>query len=417
MSDGLDEPSAAATPPPAPAAPELSVLLIHLLKGVIHREEDERLWASLLKLQARVREYAAVLLLELVLDEAEGHAFLKSRPEPDEADSAPRLPRLVPRRPLSYPVSLMLALLRKRMAEFDAGGGETRLVLSREDIAELMRVFLPTGSNEAKLIDQVDATITKVREWLQKRIDSEDKRLARLAERIINAMRGFQEAFKAESAEVDGVRADAGGAPARRPAALRGTLQGAAQRQHHQRDRQLQRAAGARARQHPRARRLHQSIAGGDRLQPRPVHPADRADQPGRRDPRVPAGPAQLHRGQPDRFGRRAVLGGQVSAGQFGLEWGAVRSRSFRFVVIDEAFGRGSDESAQYGLKLFQQLNLQLLIVTPLQKIHIIEPYVASVAFVHNEGGRNSRLRCLSIEEYRSERDAADRRSSAPAMP
>jgi len=86
---------------------------------------------------------------------------------------------------------------------------------------------------------------------------------------------------------------------------------------------------------------------------------------------------------------------------QFGLEWGAVRSRSFRFVVIDEAFGRGSDESAQYALKLFQQLNLQLLIVTPLQKIHIIEPHVSSVGFVHNEGGRASRLRNLSIEEYR----------------
>jgi uncharacterized protein YPO0396 len=86
---------------------------------------------------------------------------------------------------------------------------------------------------------------------------------------------------------------------------------------------------------------------------------------------------------------------------QFGLEWGAVRSRSFRFVVIDEAFGRGSDESAQYGLRLFQQLNLQLLIVTPLQKIHIIEPHVASVGFVHNEGGRASKLRNLTIEEYR----------------
>lgn len=85
---------------------------------------------------------------------------------------------------------------------------------------------------------------------------------------------------------------------------------------------------------------------------------------------------------------------------QFGLEWGAVRSRSFRFVVIDEAFGRGSDESAHYGLKLFRQLNLQLLIVTPLQKIHIIEPFVASVGFVHNEGGRVSKLRNLSIEEY-----------------
>ncbi len=89
---------------------------------------------------------------------------------------------------------------------------------------------------------------------------------------------------------------------------------------------------------------------------------------------------------------------------QFGLEWGAVRSRSFRFVVIDEAFGRGSDESAQYGLRLFRQLNLQLLIVTPLQKIHIIEPFVSSVGFVHNEGGRASKLRNLSIEEYRAQK-------------
>ena len=89
---------------------------------------------------------------------------------------------------------------------------------------------------------------------------------------------------------------------------------------------------------------------------------------------------------------------------QFGLEWGAVRSRSFRFVVIDEAFGRGSDESAQYGLELFKKLNLQLLIVTPLQKIHVIEPYVSSVGFVHNEEGRDSRLRNLSIEEYRAEK-------------
>ncbi|MDP3230848.1 MAG: ATP-binding protein [Acidovorax sp.] len=90
---------------------------------------------------------------------------------------------------------------------------------------------------------------------------------------------------------------------------------------------------------------------------------------------------------------------------QFGLAWGETRSRSFRFVVIDEAFGRGSDESAQYGLQLFQRLNLQLLIVTPLQKIHIIEPFVSSVGFVHNAEGRDSQLRTLSIEEYQAEKD------------
>lgn len=145
-----------------PSVPELSHLMVQLLKGVLYREDDERWWASLLRLQARVREQAAVLLLDLVLDEAEGHAFLKGRPDPDESEGVSRLPRLVARRPLTYPVSLMLALLRKRMAEFDAAGGDTRLVHSRDEIAELMRVFLPNGTNEARLIDQVDATISKV---------------------------------------------------------------------------------------------------------------------------------------------------------------------------------------------------------------------------------------------------------------
>ena len=74
--------------------------------------------------------------------------------------------------------------------------------------------------------------------------------------------------------------------------------------------------------------------------------------------------------------------------------------------LIDEAFARGSDESAEYGLRLFQQLNLQLLVVTPLQKIHIIEPFVSNVGFVHNEDGGGSKLRNLTIEEYRAEKAA-----------
>jgi hypothetical protein len=143
------------------AGAELSTLLIHLLKGVLYREDDERLWAALLALQAQVRDHAAVLDLELVLDEAEGHAFLKSRPEPAEDDPVPRLPRLVARRPLSFPVSLLLALLRKKLLEVDASGGDTRLVLSRDEIVDLVRVFLPDGPNEARLVDQIDNTIKK----------------------------------------------------------------------------------------------------------------------------------------------------------------------------------------------------------------------------------------------------------------
>jgi uncharacterized protein YPO0396 len=91
---------------------------------------------------------------------------------------------------------------------------------------------------------------------------------------------------------------------------------------------------------------------------------------------------------------------------QFGLDSASARSRSFRFVVIDEAFGRGSDESTRYALELFGRLGLQLLVVTPLQKIHTIEPYVAAVGFVHSDEGRNSMLRNLTIEQYREERAA-----------
>ncbi len=144
------------------SAPDLSALLIGLLKGVQYREQDETQWAALLNLQARVRDYVAVLNLDLVLDEAEGYAFLKSRPEPAEDDPSPRLPRLIARRQLSFPVSLLLALLRKKLAEFDASGGDTRLVLARDEIVELVRVFLPAGPNEARLIDQMETTINKV---------------------------------------------------------------------------------------------------------------------------------------------------------------------------------------------------------------------------------------------------------------
>ena len=159
--------------------PNLSTLVITLLKGVIYRDGNERLWSSLLDLQARVRDYVAVLGLELVLDEAEGYAFLKSRPVLVDDDASQRLPRLVARRPLSFPVSLLLALLRKKLAEFDASGGDTRLVLSRDDIVELVRVFLPDSSNEARLIDHVETHINKVIDLgFVRRLKSESGRAA-----------------------------------------------------------------------------------------------------------------------------------------------------------------------------------------------------------------------------------------------
>jgi len=145
---------------------DLSRLLVALLKSVLYKEDDAKRWSDLLELQNRVRDYVITLGLELTLDEAEGYAFLRSRQDDDNeanaGDKNENIPRLITRRQLSFPVSLLLALLRKKLAEFDATGGDTRLVLTRDNMVELIRLFLPDSSNEAKLVDQIERHINKV---------------------------------------------------------------------------------------------------------------------------------------------------------------------------------------------------------------------------------------------------------------
>jgi hypothetical protein len=138
---------------------QLGPTLIALFQGVVYREAGAAPWQALLDLQARVRDYAGVVGLELMLDEAEGYAYLRQRPQ---APDTPELPRLMQRRALSFPVSLVLVLLRRKLAEFDATGGDTRLVVSRDDIANHMRLFLPDTANEARLFDRMETHLNKV---------------------------------------------------------------------------------------------------------------------------------------------------------------------------------------------------------------------------------------------------------------
>jgi hypothetical protein len=139
-------------------ASSLSAVLITLFKGVLYQDQRPELWQALLQLQAKVRDHAAVFGLELVLDEAEGYAYLRQRP----ADDGEEVPRLVQRRQLGFAVSLLLALLRKKLAEHDAAGGDPRLILSRAQIVDLVQLFLPSGTDEAKLVDRIDADINRV---------------------------------------------------------------------------------------------------------------------------------------------------------------------------------------------------------------------------------------------------------------
>jgi hypothetical protein len=143
---------------PDPTA-SISAVLVTLYKGVLYQDRKPEAWQALLKLEGKVRDHAAMLGLELLVVEAEGHAYLRQRAP---GDGEQEIPRLVQRRQLSYAVSLLLALLRKKLAEHDAAGGDTRLILAREQIVDLVRLFVADSSNEARLVDRIDADINKV---------------------------------------------------------------------------------------------------------------------------------------------------------------------------------------------------------------------------------------------------------------
>ncbi|MFT4234313.1 MAG: DUF4194 domain-containing protein [Microbacterium sp.] len=142
---------------------ETAAAILTLMREVVYRDSpaQERVWETLQRQRAAVADHFRAIGIDLVVDEAEGYAFLRTR-EPEDGEDP--LPRLVRRRSLTYNVSLLLVLLRKRMIEFESSGADGRLVLTRDQIVELLRTFQASSSNEARLVDQADRTISQVAE-------------------------------------------------------------------------------------------------------------------------------------------------------------------------------------------------------------------------------------------------------------
>lgn len=137
----------------------LSVILVTLLKGVLYRDSNPALWQEIPSLYSRISEQGALLGLDFLIDENEGYAFFRQKNDP-EGESG--IPRLVQRRQLSFTVSLLCVLLRKKMIETDAGGDSTRIIITREQIASMMSVYMPDSTNEVKVYDQIDVAVKRV---------------------------------------------------------------------------------------------------------------------------------------------------------------------------------------------------------------------------------------------------------------
>ena len=167
---------------------KVSKIIISLLKNVIYQDAQPELWHDLLTSQAVVRDYIAVIGLSLFIDEAEGYAFLQQKKlEENEAEEV--LPRLIARRPLSYNMSLLCVLLRKKLLEQDAAGGATRVILSHEQIVDMMKVFSTNQSNEVKIHEQISVCINKMLDiGFLRRLKTDERRyeLGRIIKAFVN---------------------------------------------------------------------------------------------------------------------------------------------------------------------------------------------------------------------------------------
>lgn len=121
---------------------------VALLRGVVERRSDEALYQTVCAQEQALKEYFSRLGLRLFVDTADEYAYLRQ-------EETPGVPRLMARTQLSYPLSLLLLLLRKRLGEYDALEGDSRLILSSEQMAEMLAPFFPQMTDRVRFLTRV----------------------------------------------------------------------------------------------------------------------------------------------------------------------------------------------------------------------------------------------------------------------
>lgn len=164
-----------------------SSALVTLLKNAVFKESDHAIWDVVISQKVKIDDYMSKIGLTLIVDEMDGYAYLRQR---SYAEGEEEIPRLIPRHALSYPVSLLLVLLRKLLLEFDSSAGDQRLIVSKQQISERMELFLRDTTNEAKVMADIDKYIDRVEKmgFLRRLRGSEDRyEVQRILRSFVNA--------------------------------------------------------------------------------------------------------------------------------------------------------------------------------------------------------------------------------------
>lgn len=184
----------------------LSRALVALFKNVIFKETDQEHWEVIIANRNKIEDYVSKIGLTLIVDEIDGYSFLKQR---TYGEGEEEIPRLVPRHMLSYPVSLLLVLLRKQLLEFDSTTGDQRLIVNRQQIVERMSLFLKDTTNEVKIIGDIDKYIERIEKmgFLRRLRGNDDSfEVQRILRSFVNAewLNSFNELLEAYYRYVNG---------------------------------------------------------------------------------------------------------------------------------------------------------------------------------------------------------------------
>lgn len=180
--------------------------MVALFKNVVFKEAEHEHWEVITKQKNKIEDYVSKIGLTLIVDEMDGYGYLKQR---SYGEGEEEIPRLVPRHALSYPVSLLLVLLRKQLLEFDSTTGDQRLIVTKQQIAERMSLFLRDTTNEAKLLGDIDKHIERIEKmgFLRRLRGSEDSfEVQRILRSFVNAewLNHFNERLEAYKRYVSG---------------------------------------------------------------------------------------------------------------------------------------------------------------------------------------------------------------------
>lgn len=149
---------------PVPEFREWSIAAVRLLQCVIYLDED-RIWNILLSNRSQLETFMARLGLALVVDEAEGYAYVRQWGEDEFPSGYEQLPKLVRRSQLGYAPTMLAVLFRDELRRFEEDDlHNERCVVEVDVVFDQWKGFFPAQFDEVRQRKEFNAALHKLEE-------------------------------------------------------------------------------------------------------------------------------------------------------------------------------------------------------------------------------------------------------------